>query len=884
MNYQVPDGVVDALKHDYGFKVKNNWLRDGKCPQCGKKELYAHGDAPWMIRCGRLNNCGWESSIKDLYPDLFENLSKKYEPTVDDPTATARAYLGLVRRLPVFEIKGWYAQGSFFDSKLGIGTPTVRFELDAGVYWERFIENVGKLGRKAHFHGLYKGLWWAPPGFDVPAHDEIYLVEGIFDAIALTLAGVPSVALMSCTNYPSKKLDPLLAQAKKPRLVFALDSDAAGREWTEKMAERAREAGFEVAAAQVPQKGKEKIDWSDLYAREEIDGKTLDEARYLGSLVLAKSASEKARLMYGRREMREFPFVFHKRTYWFKLDVEKLTKAQGVIADTHPDMSDEQIRELAIEESGTISEIANCSIEFLYYQANVITDESWYYVRINLPTGKRNEVRATFTGGQLASASEFKKRLLSVATGAVWTGSSGQLDRILKNQLGGLKVVDTIDFIGYSPEHSTYVFGDIAVRGGKVLRINNEDFFDLGDSSKAGSLKSLAQSVRLSINDDRTEYSSAWINDLYGSYGVRGMIALAFWFGSLFAEQIRSMHKSFPFLEVIGEPGSGKSTLIEFLWKLYGRRDYEGFDPSKSTLAARARNFAQVSNLPVVLIEADRDEDTAKSKKFDWDEMKTAYNGRASRSRGHKNTGNETYEPPFRGSLVISQNEPVNASEAIMQRIVHLRFDRAGHTPQTKAMAERLERIGVDEVSGFILAAATREAKVLEVIGQKMTEWEDKLMTLPDIKSVRIAKNHAQIAGMVHGLAEVVRLPEGALEECDAWISVLALERQDSINSDHPIVREFWDAFDYLNGDEDDQALNHSRDPSVFAVNLNEFVEKASERRQQIPNIADLKRHLKTSKSRKFIDSNRVVTSAISYRDNLRSSPKSVRCWLFKRG
>src|SRR5690606_33234996 len=99
----------------------------------------------------------------------------------------------------------------------------------------------------------------------------------------------------------------------------------------------------------------------------------------------------------------------------------------------------------------------------------------------------------------------------------------------------------------------------------------------------------------------------------------------AFWLGSLFAEQIRANQKSFPFLEIVGEAGAGKSTLIEFLWKLCGRRDYEGFDPSKATLAARARNFSQVSNLPVVLIESDRDQDQgAKQKQFDWDELKTA--------------------------------------------------------------------------------------------------------------------------------------------------------------------------------------------------------------------------------------------------------------------
>lgn len=120
------------------------------------------------------------------------------------------------------------------------------------------------------------------------------------------------------------------------------------------------------------------------------------------------------------------------------------------------------------------------------------------------------------------------------------------------------------------------------------------------------------------------------------AFGEKGYVALAFWLGSLFAEQIRERDKSFPFLEIVGEPGTGKSTLIEFLWKLAGREEYEGFDPSKSTAAARGRNFAQVGNLPVVLIEGDRTTDNAKQRAFDWDELKSLYNGRASRAVGIK--------------------------------------------------------------------------------------------------------------------------------------------------------------------------------------------------------------------------------------------------------
>jgi hypothetical protein len=198
-------------------------------------------------------------------------------------------------------------------------------------------------------------------------------------------------------------------------------------------------------------------------------------------------------------------------------------------------------------------------------------------------------------------------------------------------------------------------------------------------------------------------------------FAQNGVVALAFWLGSLFAEQIRSKlgFKSFPFLELTGQHGTGKSTMIEFLWKLVGRDDYEGFDPSKSTTAGRARNFMQVSNLPVVLLESDRDDDKNKKGGFDFEDLKTAYNGRAIRSLGAFTRGNETEEPPFRASIVIAQNAEVDGSPALLSRIVHCHFTNAHFTPTTKRLAQFFESSKTEDLAGFLPAALGKEADVL---------------------------------------------------------------------------------------------------------------------------------------------------------------------------
>jgi len=876
--------ISRRLIADFGFKTKGQWLQEGRCPDCNKREMYAKAESPWILRCGRLSRCGTEIAVKDIYRDLFESWSDRYIATEANPFAAAEAYLQYSRGFDLKRLRGTFSQEHYHNRELNLGSATVRFTLECGSWWERIIDRPERFGkRKANFaYGKpYHGHWWQLPDTAADA-GEIWLTEGIFDTIALEQNGIASRALLSSNNYPEHALAKLRSDraavgADRPLLIWALDGDASGRGFTQKWIERARAEGWDCKAAQIPQTGRAKLDWNDAHQRGKLGEKDLELYLYEGALLTAESANAKALLMYKRKERREFHFGFDNRLFWFRFDEARYGKAKEALEAKDAGLTEAQIRDEALKESGSVTEIANCYPTALYYQANALTDESWYYYRINFPH-KGKPLKNTFTAGQLSSGSEFKKRLLGIAPGAVYTGSTQQLDRIFKESLFSIKTVETIDYVGYSREHGCYVFGDqLAMKDGQLCEVNEEDFFEFGKLS----IKTLNQSVALQINADRNAYRTDWLEMIWECFGANGIVALAFWFGTLFAEQVRSQQKSYPFLEVVGEAGSGKSTLVEFLWKLFGRRDYEGFDPSKATLAARARNFAQVSNLPVVLIESERDSDTAKQRTFDWDELKTAYNGRSVRSTGVKNSGNETREPPFRGAIVISQNAAVTASDAILQRIVHLHFDKSTHTAVTKQLAENLERMPVETVSGFILAATKREAKVLEIMAENRARYENQLIAEPEIKSVRIAKNHAQLMAMVDALRHVIKLTDLQHSATHAQLVRMAIERQQAINADHPIVARFWELFEHVDAlnatgpSEHDTSINHSRDPDLIAINLVEFEERCARRGLRLPvDMTDLKKHLRTSRLRRFVDVKTVNSKVIN---------SSKKCWVFQR-
>lgn len=887
----------DALRRldEFEFKKQGDWLRQGRCPSCNKRELYTHAESPWVIKCGRLNHCGYEIHLKELYPDLFNSWSERYPVTPTSPTAAADAYLAHNRGFDLGLINGTYTQESYFDHKLNAGSATVRFEVGE-TWWERIIDQPERFGKKKanfKYRGNYAGEWFCLPSIDLSNAKKVWLVEGIFDAIALAHHDHAAVALMSCNNYPAKALEQLLVQrGNKPRpvLVWALDGGNAGKRYIKKWVDRAQAEGWPCQAAYVPvtKNGKER-DWSDLHLldkaqidpdRKQLTTEGLKKFLFYGALLVAQTALEKAMLIHENKNLDQFEFDFSGRLYWFKMDIERYHKALDRISEEESGLTQEELRERAMQESGGIREIANCVPTPLYYQENKITDESWYYYKVEFPHDGK-VVKNTFTSSQLSTSSEFKKRLLGIAPGAVYTGTNAMLEQSIRRQLFNIKRVETVDFIGYTKEHQAYVLGDVAVAKGQIYPINDEDYFDIGRLS----LKSLNKSVDLTINTDAKSYKADWVRHLVTAFGAKGLAALSYWMGSLFAEQIRETQKSFPFLEVVGEAGAGKSTLIEFMWKLLGRLDYEGFDPSKATNAGRARNFSQVSGLPIVLIESDREssgEGKGHVKSFDWDELKTAYNGRSIRARGMATGGNETYEPPFRGSVVISQNNAVDASEAVMSRIVHLTFDRSTHNATTRASSIFLERVALEDVSGFILACVTRERQILEIMEAKSDDYHRQLMSAPEVRNIRIAKNHGQLMALADALRLVIKISDEEHAQLHEQIKQMAIERQHAINADHPVVDEFWDIYEYLNGDDSHPMLNHSRDAGVIALNLNHFMQMAMDHKQQVANMRDLKKLLKGSRRYKYLGQ-RVVNSGIKARDMQNASRgTSERCWVFE--
>lgn len=889
MKSNISAEIVKRLIHDYKFKEQKGYLRYGVCPECGRKELFTSIENPYIVHCGRENKCGANLITKELYRDLFDSWSDRYISTKSEPYAASDAYLRECRNIDTGKLKGCFTQERY-TSKDGEQSATVRFTLADGVWWERIIDRPERFDRKANFGGSYKGLWWSYPGLDLSRVKELWITEGIFDAISLNQNGIAAVSVMSAVNYPEKALQELAAACgKKPRpeIVWALDNGRAGEGYARKHAERAAKEGWKTGAA-LPSANGGKRDWNDLHIAGKLQEWDIKKYRYNGALLLAKSAISKALIMYQHTGRTEFHFSHENRLYWFKLDFNRYAKAMNRIESDskRKNASEEDLKMDAIRESGAIKEIANCLPVPLYFMRSDITDDSGYYFEVRSPDNTP-PVKGEFKAVQVASAPEFKKRLLHVRKGGMFTGNTAQLDAILKNALPNIKEVRTQNFVGYNKEWGAWVFNKLAVCGGKFYELNKEDYFEIGNIN----IKTISNSPEINISTDEKLYNPAWADDVWAAFGVNGYITLAFWVGALFAEQIRQKHKSYPFLEVVGEPGTGKTTLIDFMWRLCGRENYEGFDPSKASRIGTLRNFAQVGNLPVVLIEGDRIQDTKKQRSFDFDELKALYNGKGLRSTALYTPGNDTNDPPFKGAVVIAQNTTVTASDAVTERIVHVMTDKRNQNTLTREAAERLERMPVDQVSGFLLRVTCLEAEMLGGFDELYENARRQLESRPDVKHIRIIKNYAQIIALVSLLPLVIDVPEERIAQTCDRLAEMAAERVRLLKGDSPVVAEFWEKFDYLD-DLERFGVNHygrNNDKGLIAVSF-PYLESVAERHKIRMNITrELIDAVRAGKVRKCTTEKLVtVRSEISKAENKGrgdaqpKAPDTVRCWIFQ--
>ncbi len=894
------DDVLKALENDKELRFKkpndNDHMREGICPACGKPELWTKRDQPWVLLCGRKKRCGDTFHVRDRYKHLFENFTERYPATKDDPNASARSYLQHDRYFDTAMLSGWYSQEQMrLDD--GSTAQSIRFKISDNCYWGRLIDARDirrNNGRKAKIVGPYKGECWEPPKQDINDGDRVWITEGIFKSIALMHSSfekepMKTVSGLSSNNLPTKFIR--RNAGRNITWVVALDNDYAGTSSAIKYKEQIQELGERVLIA-FPSGAH---DWDDEFRLKKLNDKYFKEALWRGQYLTADSAEEKAFWLYVKSVFHHTVIEQNHQLWRSALRDKKDTDAMSEFnsqyhGNKEPLYTDPKHNvNAAIEmfkRDYTTTAISNCLPRFLYAEINPQTDDKHYFFKITFPNRKGQSL-AGLSANDIDCPANLKRSLLSKVTGARIRATPSDLEWMQRSWFdhgNGPEEIRTIPFVGYDMETGVYAFPDFGYCNDKMIEKNKEGYLAFDKQSIKSGLK---QQGNNTYHTGSKDFNPDWYNDFYFIWENKGLAALCFFTGSLFAEQIRFRQEGFPIMELSGDRETGKSTLIKFLWKLLGLRKFEGIDPQKMNEKALARRFVQISNLPMVLTEGDH----GGKGSFDYDWLKTTWEGGLMHGMGAKNHGFDTIEADFKGTTAIVQNLSVDASDAMLSRIFHIHMEATGYSAEVEKRIANLRAMDVEDLASYRNEILTRESELLE---NYFTEYDnahaclvEKAAKSEEKITPRVLQNYSMILAWANTLQTVFGkelVTDIQLRHFTSYVWERCKDRQRRLQSEHPTLQQFWDYYDILNWDTamsvgetiQIEKLNHFSGTGQIAINLPEFDGACYKEGLQRFNLSDLRNLFPNSTTHKFVEHKKVRTKLPN------KKRATYDCWIFE--
>ena len=624
-------------------------------------------------------------------------------------------------------------------------------------------------------------------------------------------------------------------------------------------------------------------DWDDVYRDGQLDDVFMTEASYQGRLFVAPNPSKKAFLLHLKKPLSFFLLEFGERLFTAKVNSDELNRELNKDSDegTTP-----KSREESFDKYCDIKQVANCIPHFEYIQRDALSGDQQFFFQFNFPNPAQN-CKEPLAPNSIGDPRSFSKSLLERTPGGNFEGGEKVLSMLRSKWLENALTVRALPFVGYDATSKTYCYQTFGFNNGREYMANSHGYLEVGKSGLKTSLSSLALTRGKDEEPD-------WFADFLEVNDMNGLASLAWWTASLFTQQIRSKQHSWLFFELTGDAGAGKSSLLRFLWRLFGRPNYEGMKPNSTGASAigLTRALSQVSNLPVVLIESDSQIVDAQGRttvsQYNWENWKSLYDHNATlRTVGVKSSSNDTDSLIFLAALLISQNASVDGSEAILTRIVHMHATRAGHTPARKVVSDRLYALPVEDLSGYLRRCLGQEKQWLARYFEAFDHYEQRLQANTVIQHQRIVHCHAQV--MAAAKATQMLFPgwsDQLMEKLFKHVESRAIERQQRVSSENPTAARFWQIYHYLNEkvvtytdgdgsrDETRETLNHSSDRTLIAINIEHFHNACRLAGQEVIHATQLHRALPQSSSHTFIEI-RKVRSAIEKRP--------LNCWIFRK-
>ncbi len=298
--------------------------------------------------------------------------------------------------------------------------------------------------------------------------------------------------------------------------------------------------------------------------------------------------------------------------------------------------------------------------------------------------------------------------------------------------------------------------------------------------------KFIHREAKISLHD----YSSL----LMKVFGDNAMIALCFFFTTLFRDYIVSINNFFPLLNLFGPKGTGKTELAVSILQFFGKQS-KGPNINNTSKPALANHVAQLANSCVHIDEYKNNIDFEKV-----EYLKGLWDG-TGRNRMNMDKDKKMETTAVDCSIILSGQEMPTADIALFSRLIFLSFYRTEYTDKEKELFSQLksiERAGLTHITHdilqhrdyFIENYKSHHEKVCNDINDKLGE-----NTIED----RTFNNWSMILSAFSTLSDKINVPFSY----DYLLShaTTQLLNQNTETKKGNEVSNFWKMIQYLNAD-----------------------------------------------------------------------------------
>lgn len=319
-------------------------------------------------------------------------------------------------------------------------------------------------------------------------------------------------------------------------------------------------------------------------------------------------------------------------------------------------------------------------------------------------------------------------------------GNGYQLERIFMHWMDNEIQAHIIDTLGWNREFKLYAFANAVYNStGHLLKVNDvgiiqetgkkEKYYlpafglaHINNQDYEGERKFIFTEGDLSFNQ--------WAKLYFEAFESNGAIAILFLILSVFWDIVFNQVGFFPFLFLFGAFGTGKTTMVEYLLRPFGK-DFIGIPLNNATQVALSRTIASRNNSIFYLKEYTTETDEANQ-----DLILTAYDG-SGRSTGVKSNDNRTKNANVKSAIIFDGNQLPTQKAAVLSRMILLNFENNQFNEVQRKAFSQLEKIH-DKGFGNVLIDIFKHREYFQENFKKI--YDENIKELREIKKIDFAE------------------------------------------------------------------------------------------------------------------------------------------------